>query len=73
MDRDAQEKKSNQRPYRQSWYQLILHQFNKEEFDYGAWMEERRRLFLEATSKNPYFSGLKNELFSRKQPAICHV
>ena len=38
-----------------TWYDFLLKQFNPDNVDYGKWMEERRRAFLEATAKNPYF------------------
>ena len=38
-----------------SWYDFLLKQFNPTDVDYGKWMEERRRVFLEASAKNPYF------------------
>jgi hypothetical protein len=40
---------------RDTWYEFLLKQFNPTNFDYGAWMEERRRLFLDASVRNPYF------------------
>ena len=43
-----------QRP--QTWYEFALSRFNPRNINYGAWMEERRRTFLEATAKNPYFN-----------------
>jgi uncharacterized protein YoxC len=38
-----------------TWYDFLLKQFNPSDVDYGKWLEERRRVFLEATAKNPYF------------------
>ncbi len=38
-----------------TWYDFLLKQFNRDDVDYGKWVEERRRAFLEATVKNPYF------------------
>jgi len=38
-----------------TWYEFLLKQFNPSDIDYGKWMEERRRAFLEATVRNPYF------------------
>ena len=38
-----------------TWYDFLLKQFNPNNLDYGQWMEERRRAFLEATARNPYF------------------
>ena len=38
-----------------TWYEFLLKQFNPGNFDYGAWMEERRQVFLDASVRNPYF------------------
>ena len=43
-----------QRP--QTWYEFALSRINPRNIKYGAWMEERRQAFLEATAKNPYFN-----------------
>jgi hypothetical protein len=40
---------------RDTWYEFLLKQFNPDNFDYGAWMEQRRQVFLEASVRNPYF------------------
>src|SRR5690242_12645989 len=40
---------------RETWYEFMLKQFNPSNFDYGTWLEKRRRAFLEATVKKPYF------------------
>ena len=37
------------------WYERVLRRINSAEFDYGAWLEERRRIFLDAIGTNPYF------------------
>jgi hypothetical protein len=42
-----------QRP--DTWYEFLLKQFNPDNFDYGAWMEQRRQVFLEASVRNSYF------------------
>ena len=42
--------------YQDTWYELLLKKFNPDHFDYGAWMEERRQAFLEASVRNPYFN-----------------
>jgi hypothetical protein len=42
-----------QRP--DSWYKFLLKDFNPTNFDYGAWMEERRQAFLNESARNPYF------------------
>jgi hypothetical protein len=39
---------------RDTWYEFLLKQFNPSNFDYGAWMEERRQVFLDASVRNPY-------------------
>ncbi len=38
-----------------TWYDFLLRQFNPNNLDYGTWMEQRRRAFLQASVKNPYF------------------
>ncbi len=38
-----------------TWYEFLLKQFNPSDIDYGKWVEERRRVFLAASAKNPYF------------------
>jgi hypothetical protein len=40
---------------RDTWYEFLLKQFNPSNFDYGAWFEERRQVFLDASVRNPYF------------------
>lgn len=40
---------------RDTWYEFLLKQFNPNDFDYGAWMEERRQEFLDESMRNPYF------------------
>ena len=40
---------------RDTWYEFLLKQFNPSNFDYGAWMEERRQVFLDASVRNPCF------------------
>ena len=37
------------------WYERVLRTINPSDFDYGAWLEERRAAFLEATVTNRYF------------------
>ena len=37
------------------WYEKVLRRINPADFDYGAWLEERRRILLDATATNPYF------------------
>jgi len=41
--------------HRDTWYEFLLKQFNPSNFDYGAWIEERRQVFLDASVRNPYF------------------
>lgn len=38
-----------------TWYEFMLKQFNPENNNYGNWIEARRREFIEARIKNPYF------------------
>ena len=40
---------------RDTWYEFLLKQFNPTNFDYGAWMEQRRQVFLDESVRNPYF------------------
>jgi len=40
---------------RDTWYEFLLKQFNPANLDYGAWMEERRQVFLNESVRNPYF------------------
>ncbi len=37
------------------WYQRVLRRINPSDFDYGAWLEERRAAFLEVKVTNRYF------------------
>jgi hypothetical protein len=39
-----------------TWYEFLVKQFNPTNFDYGAWIEERRRVFLNESVRNPYFT-----------------
>lgn len=41
--------------YQNTWYEFLLKQFNPTDFNYGAWIEQRRQAFLEATVRNQYF------------------
>jgi hypothetical protein len=38
-----------------TWYEFLLKQFNPDDLDYGKWMEQHRRAFLDASVRNPYF------------------
>ena len=40
---------------RDTWYEFLLKQLNPTNFDYGAWMEERRQILLNESVRNPYF------------------
>jgi len=39
----------------ETWYELLLKQFNPDNRDYGRSIEQRRRSFLDASVRNPYF------------------
>lgn len=39
-----------------TWYEFLLKQFNPNNVDYGTLMEQRRRAFLDASVRNPYFN-----------------
>ena len=41
---------------RDTWYEFLLKQFNPDDLDYGAWMEQRRQAFLDASVRNQYFN-----------------
>jgi hypothetical protein len=43
------------RLYQDTWYEFLLRQFNPTDFNYGAWLEQRRQVFLDATVRNQYF------------------
>lgn len=40
---------------RDTWYEFLLKQFNRDNLDYGTWIEQRRQAFLDAGVRNPYF------------------
>ena len=42
-------------PGRDTWYESLLKKCNPSGFDYGAWLEEQRKAFLESTVKVPRF------------------
>jgi len=48
---------SSRQPYRgrETWYEFLVRQFNPANFNYGAWLEERRQAFLAASVRTPYF------------------
>jgi len=48
---------SPQQPYlsRGTWYEFLLKRCNPSDVNYGAWLEQWRRVFLEATIKEPHF------------------
>lgn len=39
----------------ETWYEFLLKQFNPDNLDYGRSMDLRRRSFLDASGRNPYF------------------
>jgi hypothetical protein len=43
------------RLYGDTWYDFFLHQFNPDNLDRGAWIEQRRQILLDATARNPFF------------------
>ena len=43
------------RLHQRSWVDVALEQFNPDDLDYGAWMEQRRQAFMDAKVRNPYF------------------
>ncbi len=60
------------RQHPQTWYEFALSRLNTGNTNYGALMEERRRVFLEATVKNPYFNyGLAMTIVTLILMAAC--
>jgi hypothetical protein len=54
-DRRSPERNDKLHRRQDTWYEFLLKQFNPSNFDYGAWIEERRQVFLDASVRNPYF------------------
>ena len=48
-------RRAPQRLYQTTWYDFALQRLNPDDLDWGAWLEQRRQAFLEATVTNPYF------------------
>src|SRR6266699_2660698 len=46
---------THSRLYGDSWYDFFLRQFNPDHLDRGAWIEQRRQIFLDGTARSPYF------------------
>ncbi len=40
---------------RDTWYEFLLKKCNPTDFDYGAWLEQRRKALLESTVREPRF------------------
>jgi hypothetical protein len=40
---------------RDTWYEFLLKKCNPRDFNYGAWLEDQRKAFLESTVKEPRF------------------
>lgn len=61
-------------PYQRgdTWYEFMLKQFNPDNLDYGSWIEQQRRAFIEARVKNPYFLyGLCTTVALLLMTAVC--
>ena len=41
--------------HQDTWYEFILKQFNRDNVDYGNWLEQQRHNLIELHLKNPYF------------------
>lgn len=39
----------------ETWYEFLLKQFNPNNLDYGSWLDQRRRVFLDSSVRNSYF------------------
>ena len=51
----AAQAQGDTQPPPDTWCDFLLNQFNPGNVDCGKWIKERRRAFLEATVRNPYF------------------
>jgi hypothetical protein len=61
-------------PYQRqgTWYEFMLKQFNPDNLDYGSWIEQQRRAFIDARVKNPYFLyGLCMTIGLLLMTAVC--
>ena len=61
-------------PYQRqgTWYEFMLKQFNPDNLDYGTWIEQQRRAFIEARIKNPYYLyGLSTTIGLLLMTAVC--
>ena len=61
-------------PYQRqgTWYEFMLKQFNPDNLDYGRWIEQERRAFIEARIKNPYFLyGLSTTIGLLLMTTVC--
>ena len=55
-----------------TWYEFMSKQFNPDNLDYGRWIEQERRAFIEARIKNPYFLyGLSTTIGLLLMTAVC--
>jgi hypothetical protein len=68
----AAQQAKNPQHHSQTWYEFALSRINPGNFDYGAWMEERRAAFLAATARNRYFNyGLSATIVTLFLMAVC--
>lgn len=61
-------------PYQRqgTWYEFMLKQFNPDNLDYGRWIEQQRRAFIDDRVKNPYFLyGLCTTIGLVLMTAVC--
>jgi len=61
-------------PYQRqgTWYEFMLKQFNPDNLDYGSWIEQQRRAFIDARAKNPYFQyGLCTTIGLLLMAVVC--
>ena len=55
-----------------TWYEFMLKQFNPDNLDYGSWIEQQRRAFIDARVKNPCFLyGLCTTIGLLLMAAVC--
>jgi hypothetical protein len=55
-----------------TWYEFMLKQFNPDNLDYGSWIEQQRRDFIDARARNPYFLyGLSATIALMLMTVVC--
>ena len=56
---------------RETWYEVMLKRINPAHTNYGAWLEERRQVLLDASVRNPFFwYSFSITLFAALMPVV---